>query len=262
MAKSFKTEFIRHYEEKLEPLGFIKVKGSQPYFVRIVNNEILHVISYRGVHSTKNGLKAIQLVCGVATVYRKEINFSVPPSHNGDWMVTLAIIDEKRETEFPVVNIPRDFKEFFYNDETMGDAIKQSYEGVSIMLDELDRIIDMNAVLKWLIKFDAGNITFASLLDDSFSDEEGLFYARKEFDYGAIDSLFEERYIDLGNSRLNVKEKDMWLNAMRDQEKRMKEAREAFLTVPEVYEKGREVLKKRYLSNVDTLKKYGLNVKL
>ena len=45
MAKSFQTEFVKYYKEKLEPFGYQKVKGRQPYFIRIVNNEILHIIT-------------------------------------------------------------------------------------------------------------------------------------------------------------------------------------------------------------------------
>lgn len=48
MAKSLQSEFVKFYREKLEPLGFKKVKGRQPYFVRVVNDEILHIFTFRG----------------------------------------------------------------------------------------------------------------------------------------------------------------------------------------------------------------------
>ena len=82
MAKSLQTEFVKYYKEKLEPLGFKKVKGRQPYFVRVVNDEILHIFTFMSVSSTEFGYKAFDLMCGIATVYRKEINFSIPPSQN------------------------------------------------------------------------------------------------------------------------------------------------------------------------------------
>lgn len=113
MAKSLQTEFVNYYKEKLEPLGFKKVKGRQPYFVRVVNDEIIHIITYVGVKSTEFGYKAFHLMCGVATVYRKEINFSVSPSNNSDWLVPLLRISEKKDTEYPLIEIPRDLMDFF-----------------------------------------------------------------------------------------------------------------------------------------------------
>ena len=38
MARNIQREFVKYYKERLASLGFIKVKGRQPYFVRLVNN--------------------------------------------------------------------------------------------------------------------------------------------------------------------------------------------------------------------------------
>lgn len=42
---SLKSAFLQVYGEALKPLGFQKVKGKQPYFVRVVNGEIIHIIT-------------------------------------------------------------------------------------------------------------------------------------------------------------------------------------------------------------------------
>jgi len=34
MARNIQREFVKYYKERLASLGFIKVKGRQPYFVR------------------------------------------------------------------------------------------------------------------------------------------------------------------------------------------------------------------------------------
>ena len=89
MAKSFQTEFVDYYKDKLATKGFVKVKGRQPYFVRVVNDEILHVITYLNRPSTEIKFKkAFELACGVATVYKKEIDFSVS-SKKGDFIMDL-----------------------------------------------------------------------------------------------------------------------------------------------------------------------------
>lgn len=51
--KKFKTKnmslnaaFLKVFGEALEPLGYKKIKSKYPYFVRVVTDEIIHVISY------------------------------------------------------------------------------------------------------------------------------------------------------------------------------------------------------------------------
>lgn len=87
MARNIQREFVKYYKERLASLGFIKVKGRQPYFVRVINDEILHILTLDTGMSAKDGYKVAHLECGVATVYRQEINLSVTPRHNSDWLV-------------------------------------------------------------------------------------------------------------------------------------------------------------------------------
>lgn len=74
MARNIQREFVKYYKERLASLGFIKVKGRQPYFVRVINDEILHILTLDTGMSAKDGYKVAHLECGVATVYRQEIN--------------------------------------------------------------------------------------------------------------------------------------------------------------------------------------------
>ena len=68
-----KKKFVKYYKERLASLGFIKVKGRQPYFVRVVNDEILHILTLDTGMSAKDGYNVAHLECGIATVYRQEI---------------------------------------------------------------------------------------------------------------------------------------------------------------------------------------------
>lgn len=43
MARNIQREFVKYYKERLASLGFIKVKGRQPYFVRVINDEISQI---------------------------------------------------------------------------------------------------------------------------------------------------------------------------------------------------------------------------
>lgn len=89
-AMSLNTAFVKVFGEGLEPLGFRrlkKVKSKQPYFVRVVGGEILHIISYRTITSQKLGHKCVEVLGGAATLYRRNLDFTMRPE---DWL-TLPI---------------------------------------------------------------------------------------------------------------------------------------------------------------------------
>ena len=77
------TLFTQIYGEALEPLGFKKPKLRQPYYVRVVNDEIIHII---GINDMKSHLVAFG---GIATVYRKELCLDHSFRQNERWLKTL-----------------------------------------------------------------------------------------------------------------------------------------------------------------------------
>lgn len=63
--------FIKVVGEALEPLGFKKIKGRYPYFVRVVHGgEIIHIITLTNDRSYEAGRKFFKIFGGIATVYR------------------------------------------------------------------------------------------------------------------------------------------------------------------------------------------------
>lgn len=80
------SAFKKIMGEALEPYGFKVIKGRQPYIVRVINNEILHVISFYSKDPDYPFDKAITIVCGIATVYRKRISLDLTPKQNRIWL--------------------------------------------------------------------------------------------------------------------------------------------------------------------------------
>lgn len=259
MAKSLQSAFVKYYKEKLEPFGFQKVKGRQPYFVRVVNDEILHIFTFMGTASTQQGYKAFHLLCGVATVYRKEINFSVTPGHNSDWLVCLGDFYKRIETEYPVIKFPSMI--FYYNDENLDAVLDETYNGAKIIISELDKVINMDEALKYFFKYDTGDVSFLSLLEDDLCDEESLYYAKKDFDYTKIEKIFEDKRLDLKNSGRSDEEKRERHEGILAWEERVKARRNKFLSNDEDYEQGMKLLREHYNTNIDKLIGYGLNIK-
>lgn len=70
---SLNAAFIKVFGKALEPLGFKKIKNRHPYYVRVINGEILHIITYMKEQGEKD---KFNIYAGIATVYRHEIDFS------------------------------------------------------------------------------------------------------------------------------------------------------------------------------------------
>lgn len=258
MAKSIKTEFVKFYKEKLEPLGFVKVKGPQPYFVRVVNDEILHVFTYLTESTGGFDYTELHLVCGIATVYRKEINFSVPPIKNADWLIGLSWINEHKDTEYPLVSFPRESKSYYYNSENIETVIKETYEGFKILEEEMSKVTDMNQVLCYLLKYTPIHVSFRRGLDDSCFDEEGLFFSRKKYDDFWIKRIFEHKRKELSESLVPDKEeRHLGINAF---EGRVLEARRRFIENEKDYQKGMKRLVEHYHENLAKLDEYGIMI--
>lgn len=261
MAKSLQTLFVKYYREKLEPLGFKKVKGRQPYFVRVVNDEILHIFTYAGIFSTEYGYRAFNLLCGIATVYKQEINFKATPRNNEDWLRRLGGLNETKDTQFPVVAIPRNLMEYYYNDENVESIPETTYEGAKILLSILDKVTDMESALRFIMNNDAKDISFRRMLnEDDYFDEEGLYFARKGFDYKIMDKYFADRRLELKNSLWSEDEKREHDHEINEWEEELRENRQKFINNDEDYQRGMELLRKHYNDNIDNLRGYGLDI--
>ena len=70
---SLNAAFVKVFGEALEPLGFKKIKNKHPYYVRVINGEILHIVTYIKERGEKD---KFSIYAGIATVYRHEIDFS------------------------------------------------------------------------------------------------------------------------------------------------------------------------------------------
>ena len=84
--KTFQAAFRSIYEPELAKYGFKKLKTKYPYYGKMVGDEIVHLISYTSKMGTIPGWKAFEIVSGVATVYRGEINLNINAKDN-TWLI-------------------------------------------------------------------------------------------------------------------------------------------------------------------------------
>lgn len=77
---SLNAAFKQVFGEALEPFGFVKIKVAKlTYFVRVVNDEILHILTYRELRTRKTGYKSFEILGGVVSLYRRTIDFTKSP---------------------------------------------------------------------------------------------------------------------------------------------------------------------------------------
>ncbi len=77
-SMTLNAAFIKAFGEGLESFGFKrlkKIKNKQPYYVRVINGELLHIVTYRQVSSPKLHYKCIEVLGGVASLYRRNLDF-------------------------------------------------------------------------------------------------------------------------------------------------------------------------------------------
>lgn len=261
MARNIQREFVKYYKERMASLGFIKVKGRQPYFVRVINDEILHILTLDTGMSAKDGYKVAHLECGVATVYRQEINLSVTPRHNSDWLVDYTRY--YREKNFPnqVIEYPRDLKMYYYKEETMDEIIGEMRTGIRDIVAEFDKIINMENVLSWLMKYDGVNIHQSDLsLNDQYNAEESLYFLRKKFPLNSFKQNFDVQKDEIINSPLDSDEKNKKLISKIEWEHELYADRERFQDCKENYEQGMQLLREHYDRNVEYLNGIGIAV--
>lgn len=277
MAKSLQTEFVKYYKEKLEPYGFKKVKGRQPYFVRVVNDEILHIISFYGQKDLN--YQTFMVSFGVATVYRKEIALEESTRYTGEWLSELWHISQngKGFDEYEGV-IPYRFEYVAGDENAMQDKIVQSFEYTEEMaISILDDVTTLEECVKYFFKYKPGLMRIDA--DDRYiinwlggSHNEGLLatmvYGKERFEeYVKIrENRFEEfsklelEWIHNGKSGLTLEEHRLCEIDRRKQMQEMINAFEVLVSEPEWKAKVSNELELRKKNNIELLKKFGIEI--
>ena len=78
---TLKSAFTKVFGEALEPLGFKKVKSRYPYYARLVNDEIVQVITIVSRPDDQ-----FEILGGIATIYRQELSLDISPKYNEAWL--------------------------------------------------------------------------------------------------------------------------------------------------------------------------------
>ncbi|ADU21897.1 hypothetical protein [Ruminococcus albus] len=252
------TLFTQIYGEALEPLGFKKPKVRMPLYVRVIKDEIIHIV---GIHDMKSHLVPFG---AIATVYREDLCIDRTFRQNERWY--------KRLKEFylnwHISDKPFEESCFHYTDiidyMPLSDAVKASLNAtITWILPVLDNVKTLKDVADYddlifkdylsisalpLNKFPGASYSDAAirfLLDDLINDLEKRYSVLlKRSDEANI--RFPRPQEDVLKSRL---EYEQWYNEARERV-------QTFLEDEEIHKQTMEELERRKEHNLELLRKY------
>ena len=155
---SLNSAFKKIFGEELEKHGFVKLKGRQPYFVRVIGGEILHVIACRPeMAGIPNEEKGFDILAGVATVYRPKLDLSRSPRGNLNWLSPIRFFYSKIHLLDYQDEIWKSLCRFEYkkeNEKSLCRELERALEATKQYgLPVLDKVMDLDSCIRFIRKF-------------------------------------------------------------------------------------------------------------
>lgn len=294
---SLNAAFKQVFAEALAPLGFVKIKGRQPYFVRLIGNDIIHIITCMDETGVSRCYKSFNILGGVSTIYRHRISLDKSPSDNYNWLKDNAKF-YYRSNYLSVDyndNFKRSIHEFYYEDETIDEkyrnvpiqrngknlrplpdifgALKQALHITKqIMIPELDKAVDIDSCIEFAIKFKLGTFSPVSEKeleamenDDRFGAEDLLCYLANDLE------RLSEIAVDNSISYYGYHLEKGFLGYEQSQYEELFKKRNELIAAKilerdknisnaELYKKICNEIERRRVDNTEILRSYGLDV--
>ena len=251
---SLNAAFKQVFGEALEPLGFKKIKGKYPYFVRLVpGGEIIHIITYAEMWCPFNGRKEFDVISGIATVYRYKIDLNLPQKVNANW---LSPISRFYSRTTPESEYDDEFRKSIYSfgfeeedESSLYDALNYALELTKkYILPQLNTSIDLESSLIYLKRLGQ-------------STDTCNFNSKLNFG-GAGNAAEGFLYIKVDDEEFKTLLKNMIDGTTPSDEEGRKRAAEKlnFFNDPVIHEKVLLELERRKAANTEILKSYGLSL--
>lgn len=135
---TIKAAFKKIYGDALKPLGFVWAKTKEPCFIRVIDNELIHII---GMKDMKN---FIVMFAGVASLYRAELGLDHTYRDMSYWLPHAPLFYWKTRTDADEAADPRLGAKFWYslkNPESVRYSMKSSLDAtLRWVLPVLDQV--------------------------------------------------------------------------------------------------------------------------
>ena len=251
----------------LEPLGFVKAKTKLPYFIRVVNDDLFHIIGLR-YHGS-----GISIVSGVATVYRKEINFDNNQRYDSSWLKPISEFYKYRHRYDSDRKLELSMMWFGYlkdDTDSLIYAFKQaSNKLIEWVLPVLNQIRTPDDMIGYM--FSMGGYVYPLLAEkynpeDGYPCSDGALMLTLDDPYSFVE---QEKKIRLDRAlyelehQVNGRTKEQYETAcvlICNQYEKNKEQLSHILENPDVRELYLKEVHRRKLRNTEILKSYGLKI--
>ena len=280
--------FIQVFGEALEPLGFKKIKGRHPYFVRVVpGGEIIHVITFCKVKSYTiivncKPLYTYDIIGGVQTVYRSVMNLTKAPVEKiyvgplGDFSTNSAIyakqcLYDARDRDMEYIESIMNFR---YSPDDENQMLESFSNALDItkqnLLPALDKAASIESCIDYFNIFHSPKLLVNNDPDTMFKDPLG-------YDESLLYFLIDD-YHSIIRKRINKEIAQMQyqiqhgLNLMQQEEyeKYCLEVKrrlggeisllDSIVNNTSLHEKIMHELQRRKKANTETLRSYGLDL--
>ena len=146
--KGLGTVFKEVYGKGLEPYGFKRIKGKQPYYVRVVTDEIINIISFKSENNYcfNQGYRRFAVVCGIATIYRPFIDLDKTVRENYGFRDAWSIYKEINRGKWNEATMNELYNTEYLekNEESLVESMKKSFflvrENILPILDSINDI--------------------------------------------------------------------------------------------------------------------------
>ena len=247
---TLKSAFTQVFGEALEPLGFKVVKSRYPYLVRVINDEIIHVISIRPRQAEYPEDKAFSILGGIATVYRKNIDLNTDPMENYHWLrndvASFYLYSIDSESDRRLVSIMSKFNYFSEVPKSLPCVMEEALEyAKKYMISYMNETNTLEKCIDYLVR--AKLISTAPIksgLNFTSGDfyDDGLIYLKTNYKH------HKERWEEIIERKKDISEEKY--NKVKEFYK--------FFSDDEYIQGLANELERRKAKNLEALKKYGI----
>ena len=237
---TFNTAFKHLYEKELKPYGFQKAKGKRPYFIRMIGDEIFHMITYRNCWSERP-YKEFEVRWGVGTVYREKIDLDCLPDETVSW--TKSVWHPFVYRDLSLIQ-PGEPYEIGRNDVNMETELEHSINVVKQnILPKLEKVETLETCYQYL--------------DTFLFDEENFDGDFREYNEGLVNfKMFDMKtFEEAWSKKVEYADDKEWVAARMENQVSIFRK---YMQKEENYRLVVETLKRRKQENHERLRKHGI----
>lgn len=254
--------------EALEPLGFIKAKTKYPYYIRFVDNSFIQIIGLK-----KESENDFNIIAGIATIYRPEINLNCSPRMNCNWLIGVSEIykrryrfnfDRKYRISIMRFGFPKNENKYIIQ------AFEKALEAVrKWVLPEFEKTQTLNDVIDYLFTFYMPGLDIFGPEVHFYrhvNDRDGLFCFELDDPYEIANRSSEiaiKRDLYMAEHNIEGFTKADYIKSYEGIKQSNKEGKEYIYNIlnnKNLYDETMEEIKQRKERNIMILRSYGVDI--